>query len=69
MKKIIFIMLILLVLPIQVLAYSKNELLEDLKSINNTYVSDDVLVKKLTINNNQITFNYDIERLKNRYPN
>ena len=69
MKKIIFIMLILLVLPIQVLAYSKNELLEDLKSINNTYVSDDVLVKNLTINNNQITFNYDIEKLKNRYPN
>ncbi len=69
MKKIIFIMLILLVLPIQVLAYSKNELLEDLKSINNTYVSDDVLVKNLTINNNQIIFNYDIEKLKNRYPN
>ena len=69
MKKILFIMFIVLILPIQVFAYSKEEVLEDIKSINNTYVSDDVLVKDLTITNDNITFNYDIEKLKNRYPN
>ena len=67
MKKIIIALICFFLLPIMVFATTKEDIITKIKEIENTNVSEDMVINNTEVTDNEIIFHFDEELLKNRY--